>query len=309
MPEAIEPMKARLESPDDSSEWHFEVKWDGYRAVAFCGDRFHLQGRRPGDITSDFPEIAGLADECPEAIIDGELVVFDQGGKPDFQLMQARQERGLSANFLIFDLLWLEGRDLRSRSYAERREALETLDLDGPAWSVPDRIEASLEDALEVTLELGLEGVVAKDPASPYVEGRRSGFWRKVKHLRRQEFVIGGWLPGKGHRSSTLGALLVGYQGGSGSGLRLAGRVGTGFGDRVLKDLTAELESDETAISPFTEGDQVHIPANARWCRPWRVAEVSFTQWTQEGRLRNPVFVGFRPDKAADEVVREETAA
>lgn len=309
MPRTIEPMTARLEPPDRRSDWQFEVKWDGYRAIAFCGDMFRLQGRSPGDITGDFPEIAGLPNECPEAIVDGELVVLDKQGKPDFQLMQARRERDLSANFMIFDLLWLEGKDLRTRSYVQRRRALESLSLEGPCWSVPDRIEASLEDALEATLGLGLEGVVAKDPGSPYVEGRRTGFWRKVKHFRRQEFVIGGWLPGKGHRFLTLGAVLVGYQSGDGSGLRLAGRVGTGFTDRVLKDLTAELEADETDIPPFVEADQVDLPANARWCRPRRVVEVSFTQWTRGGRLRNPVFVGFRPDKAADEVVREESAA
>ncbi len=307
MPGAIQPMKARLENPDGDVDWQFEIKWDGYRAIAFGGRKFHLQGRRPGDITADFPEISGLGEVMPEAILDGELVVFDEDGRPDFQLMQSRRDRRLSASFMIFDLLWLDGVDLRPSPYLDRRRALDQLDLEGPSWSVPERIDATLEEAMAVTSELGLEGIVAKDPDSPYVEGSRSRYWRKVKHVRRQEFVVGGWLPGKGHRESTLGAILVGYGAPDARGLRYAGRVGTGLDDRLLAGLAPRLEAAEMPEPPFASRDLDAIPSGARWCEPAQVVEVRFTQWTREGRLRNPVFLGFRPDKRPEEVVREES--
>ena len=306
MPPTIEPMKARLEDPPSGSGWQFEIKWDGYRAIAFCGNRFRLQGRRLNRITADFPELAGLAEEANArgTILDGEIVVLDEGGRPDFQLMQSRRERGLLTHFMIFDLLWTDGRDLRSLPYTERRAELESLDLRGEHWSAPERIDATLEEALAATAELGLEGIVAKNPEGPYVEGKRSRYWLKVKHQRRQEFVIGGWLPGKGHRSSTLGALRVGYW--YAAEFRFAGRVGTGMDDRLLQELTIELEAGRIDSSPFAQEDLDVIPRDARWCPPGKVVEVRFTQWTREGRLRNPVFLGFRPDKSPAEVVREE---
>jgi bifunctional non-homologous end joining protein LigD len=308
MPTTIEPMKARLGKPGPGIDWQFEIKWDGYRAIAFCGERFRLQGRRLNSIGSDFPEIAALSDEpaAKDRVFDGELVVFDDQGRPDFQLMQSRREKSLRAHFQIFDLLWSEGEDLRSLSYAERRAALEAIDLAGERWSVPARIDATLEEALEATSQLGLEGLVAKDPDSPYVEGRRSSYWLKVKHVRRQEFVVGGWLPGKGHRSRTLGALLVGYRDAETDGLRFAGRIGTGMDDSLLSQISADLSADEVSASPFAAADLAEIPSNARWAEPRMVIEAKFTEWTRDGRLRNPVFLGFRPDKQPQEVVREE---
>ncbi|MBN8867850.1 MAG: non-homologous end-joining DNA ligase [Solirubrobacterales bacterium] len=299
-------MKARLSDPDQATAWEFEVKWDGYRAIAFCGDEVRLQGRRLNDITAEYPEIEGLGDD-PAArgkILDGELVVFDPDGRPDFQLMQSRRESGLGAVFLIFDLLWSDGVDLRARPYLERREMLEGLGLAGESWSVPDRLDGPLDDVLAATTQLGLEGVVAKDPESPYVSGRRTGYWRKVKNVRRQEFVVGGWLPGKGNRARTLGALLVGYRE-DGDELAYAGRVGTGMDDATLTALRKDLEERRLDTIPFRRSDLAEIPASARWCRPETVVEVGFTQWTRDGRLRNPVFLGLRPDKAPDEVVRE----
>ncbi len=308
MPERIEPMKARLEDPDPTRDWQFEVKWDGYRAIAFCGDRLKLQGRRLNEITADFPELAPLAAQegCSGCIFDGELAVFDEGGIPDFQLMQARRDLGLEVRFLIFDLLWSEGQDLRSRSYLERRRLLEGIGPAGSHWSVPERLDGDLDEVMAATAALGLEGVIAKDPDSPYVSGRRTRYWRKVKHVRRQEFVIGGWLPGRGHRASTLGALLVGYHDPPGGELRFAGRVGTGMSQRLLAELAHDLSSHRRETPPFRESDLAAIPRDAEWTEPRTVVEVKFTQWTQDGFLRNPVFVGYRPEKAPDEVVREE---
>jgi bifunctional non-homologous end joining protein LigD len=178
--------------------------------------------------------------------------------------------------------------------------------LAGPNWSVPDRLDGSLADVMEATAALGLEGVIAKDPDSPYVSGRRTGYWLKVKHLRRQEFVIGGWLPGKGHRADTLGSLLVGVSDGGSNRLRFTGRIGTGMGDELLTGLSARLRESARPDPPFRDEDIAAIPSNAAWCEPRIVIEAKFTEWTRDGRLRHPVFLGFRPDKTPAEVVREE---
>lgn len=308
MPEAIEPMKARLGSPGDDVDWNFEVKWDGYRAIAYCDEVFRLQGRRMNEIAPDFPELELLgADESARGLVlDGELVVMDEDGRPSFQLMQARRELHLQVHFMIFDLIWMEGQDLRSRPYSERRDLLEDRELAGATWTVPERLDGTLDEVLDVTSALGLEGILAKDPESPYVEGRRSSYWLKVKHTRQQEFVIGGWIPGKGHRSGTLGSLLVGFQDDETEQLRFAGRVGTGMDDQLLKKLSADLSAEARDEAPFRPQDLAAVPTDARWCEPRIVIEARFTEWTSDGRLRNPVFLGFRPDKPAAEVVRED---
>lgn len=307
MPTRIDPMKARLGEPDPATAWEFEVKWDGYRAIAFCGERLRIQGRRMNEITGDFPELASLGTDgsTQGLVLDGELVVFGKDGVPDFQLMQARRDLGLEATFIVFDLLWAHGADLRSAPYVQRRERLESLALAGETWTVPERLDGKLADVLAATSSMGLEGVVAKDPGSPYVSGKRSRYWIKVKHTLRQEFVVGGWLPGKGLRASTLGALLLGYHDDTGDELRFAGRVGTGMDDRMLKHLTDQLVESRRELSPFREADRSAIPRTAFWTDPGMVVEVSFTQWTRDGVVRNPVFLGLRPDKAAGEVLRE----
>lgn len=308
MPSQIEPMKASLGDPDPGLDWNFEVKWDGYRAIAFCDGNLRLQGRRLNDITATYPELGPLGDDRTARgnVFDGELVVFDERGVPDFQLMQVRRERNLTASFLIFDLLWSDGEDLRARPYTERRELLERIDPSGDRWSVPSRLDGELTEVLAATAELGLEGVVAKLPDSPYVPGARTRFWMKVKNLRRQEFVVGGWLPGKGHRAGTLGSLLLGYYESAGGPLRYAGRVGTGMDDGLLKEIAGKLSEIRRDESPFANADPGDLPRTATWCEPRMVVEIRFTQWTRDGRLRNPVFLGFRPDKSPAEVVREE---
>jgi bifunctional non-homologous end joining protein LigD len=301
-------MKAHLGEADDSSRWQCEVKWDGYRAIAFCDRGLRLQGRRLNDITPSFPELNELGQDksARGTILDGELVVFDDLGHPDFQLMQSRTERHLKSTFLIFDLLWAGGVDLRDQPYEARREKLESLRIEGKRWSVPDRLAGEPSEVLAATSDLGLEGIVAKQLDSPYLEGKRSRHWIKMKNSRRQEFVVGGWLPGKGHRSGTLGSLLLGYYEPGTARLRFAGRVGTGFDDQLLSRITADLEEKSQLESPFDTADRASIPANARWARPECAIEVRFTQWTHDGRVRNPVFLGFRPDKTPAEVVREE---
>lgn len=315
MRDVIEPMKARLaETPATSDEWATEIKWDGVRAIAFCeGGQLRLQGRRLNDITDLFPEIAPLAG-VPAAegtILDGELVAFDEFGAPDFQRIQKRLKRGhlpkksYAATFVIFDLLEAGGEDLRTLPYRERRKRLEALDLNGPSWQTPDYLVADIETTLEATAEQGLEGLVVKRLDSTYHGGRAGRDWLKLKNRLRQEFVIGGWLPGKGSREDTIGSLLLGYwdnREDRGEHLRYAGRVGSGFSFGDLEVIEDDLAGFQRDTSPFE--DMPSTPG-ARFVNPLRVVEVEFSEWTHDLHLRHPVFVSMRRDKAPGEVRRE----
>jgi len=319
MRDVIEPMKAKLaETPATSNEWATEIKWDGVRAIAFCEHgELRLQGRRLNDITELFPEISPLAD-VPAAdgtILDGELVAFDEYGIPDFQRVQKRlrrsrdpgraPKRSYQATFVIFDLLQADGEDLRSLPYRERRQRLEALDLHGRTWQTPDYLVADIESTLEATAEQGLEGLVVKRLDSTYHGGRAGRDWLKLKNHLRQEFVVGGWLPGNGSREDTIGSLLLGYwdnREGRGEHLRYAGRVGSGFSLGDLDVIADDLAGFERDDSPFED-----MPATpgARFVNPLRVIEVEFADWTHDLRLRHPVFIGMRRDKAPGEVRRE----
>ncbi len=250
MPERILPMLAGAgDLPAREQGWSFEVKWDGVRAIAYCKPgRLRLESRNLREITDGYPEVRGIlrAVGMREVVLDGELVAFDESGRPSFERLQRRMHvtapnavKRLSAStpvvYAIFDLLYLDGRDLIGLPYRERREALEELELVGPAWRVPAAHPEDGKRLLTATAAQGLEGVVAKRMDSRYEPGRRTGAWIKVKNLRRQELVIGGWLPGEGRRTDRIGALLMGhFEDGS---LRFAGRVGTGFTERTLDEL------------------------------------------------------------------------
>lgn len=307
-PAAIRPMLAvpgRL--PVDETGWATEVKWDGVRALAWCDrGRVTLTGRNGADLTGTFPEIAGLAGPTGEPLlIDGELVVSDPDGRPDFSLIQRRLGRATTpasarrAIYMIFDLIYA-GHDLRELPWRERRARLDGLALEGEAWRVPPADMAGPADLFEATGAEGLEGVVLKRIDSPYRSGRRHPDWIKVKHRRRQEFVIGGWLPGQGGRSGKIGALLAGYC--ENGKLIYAGRVGSGFSERGLEEASRLLEPLATPESPFEPVPG--LPA-ARYVRPVMVAEVEFHQWTGDGLLRHPVFKGWRHDKLPRQVTRE----
>ncbi len=320
MPQAIEPMLARLAKlPRDERRWAFEVKWDGVRAIAYVeSGRVRMQSRNGRDITPRYPEVAplGRALGARPAILDGEVVAFDESGRPDFGRLQSRMHlasdpavrrrmRDTPVVYVIFDLLWLDGRSLMGLSYAERRAALEALALRGAAWQVP---AAQLGDGaalLRASRSLGLEGVVAKRRDSAYEPGRRSACWLKVKNVHRQDFVIGGWLPGEGGRSGRVGALLVGYHDDQGA-LRYAGRVGTGFTEAELERVRKLLDPLAAGESPF-EGRQP--PKASRFVRPELVAEVEFREWTHTGTLRAPSYKGLREDAEPRDVVREELDA
>jgi bifunctional non-homologous end joining protein LigD len=319
MPRHVKPMLAVLSTlPGEEDGWAYEIKWDGVRAIAYCETgRMRLESRTLRDITSHYPELRALAAELGsrEVVLDGEIVAFDDEGTPSFERLQSRMNLGSEAavrrrmadipvTYMAFDLLYAGGRSLVDAPYTERRERLEELELDGPNWQTPACHRGEGEALLRLTEARGLEGLVAKRLDSRYLVGRRSRAWLKVKNTMRQELVVGGWLPGKGRRGGTLGALLVGYheEADEGSPLRYAGRVGSGFTDEELDRLSAELEPLRASESPF-EGRQP--PKEAVFVEPRLVAEIDFREWTAARTLRAPVYKGLRPDKDPDEVVLE----
>jgi bifunctional non-homologous end joining protein LigD len=323
MPRGIEPMKATLASlPADDARWAYEIKWDGVRAISYCEPgHIRIESRNLRDITKGYPEVRRIVEELGgrSAVLDGELVAFDEAGRPSFQRLQRRMHLASETEirrrageipvvYVIFDLLYLDGRSLFGDPYEARREALEGLGLDGDAWQTPAYHRGDGAALLAASRERGLEGIVAKRLGSAYIPGRRSRDWLKVKNVRAQEVVIGGWLPGKGRREGELGALLVGYYEPDGGErrLRYAGKVGTGFADpdlRLLRERLAPLARED---SPF-EGRQPE--KGSRFVDPELVAQVEFNEWTSAGTLRHPSYQGLRDDKPAAEVVREEPAS
>jgi bifunctional non-homologous end joining protein LigD len=237
MPERVLPMLARPgKLPPREEEWAFEVKWDGVRAIAYAQPgRLRLESRNLREITDSYPEVRGLIRDLGmhEAVFDGEIVAFDDRGRPSFERLQHRMHvtsaaavKRLAAKtpvvYAIFDLLYLDGRVLIELPYAERRARLESLELGGQAWRVPAAHIGEGARLSAATREQGLEGIVAKRLDSRYEPGRRPGTWVKIKHTLRQELVIGGWLPGEGRRTDRIGALLMGYY--DGREFRYAGR-------------------------------------------------------------------------------------
>jgi bifunctional non-homologous end joining protein LigD len=320
MPEHVVPMMARSSTalPKDHRNWSFEVKWDGVRAIAYAQPgRLRLESRNLNDVTEAYPEVRGLIEELGmrEAVLDGEIVAFDDGGKPSFERLQQRMHvrspssvRRLAVSvpvvYAIFDLLYLDGHSLIELPYTERRARLEELGLGGRAWRVPAAHAGEGARLLEATREQGLEGVVAKRLDSRYEPGRRPGTWLKVKNTTRQELVIGGWVPGEGRRSDRIGALLMGYYGDG--EFVYAGRVGTGFTERTLDELARRLEPFRRPDSPFIRGPR--FPRGTVFVEPCLVAEVEFREWTGEGVMRAPSFKGLREDKSPRQVLRESAA-
>jgi bifunctional non-homologous end joining protein LigD len=305
-----------LPSGPDEPRYAFEMKWDGVRAVVYL-DRGELRvmTRNDREVSATYPELRALAAEHAgeRMILDGELVAFDEAGRPSFGELQARMHvqapgRELLArvpvSLLVFDLLHLDGTSLLTLPYDDRRAALEDLDLAGPRWAVPPAFDGHAADALAASRAQGLEGVLAKRRDAAYLPGRRSPTWIKVKHIRMQEVVVGGWSPGQGRRSGSLGSLLIGIPDEDGR-LQYAGHVGTGFTDRVLTDLTARLRAAEVAESPFAEPLPRLHAKDAHYVRPELVGEVSFSEWTRDGVMRHPAWRGLRADKEPGDVVRE----
>jgi bifunctional non-homologous end joining protein LigD len=301
LPDRVEPMKAVLTDERFSDpDWIFERKLDGIRCIAIKAEqRVRLLSRNHLSLNSRFPEIVAALESDPatQFVVDGEVVAFD-GAQTSFARLQQRGERPVSIFYYVFDVLHAGGEDTTSLPLRERKALLRRLlAFHGPVRLTPHRNRDG-EALFREACRKGWEGLIAKRADSPYVQGR-SRDWLKFKCSAEQELVIGGYTPPKGSRTD-LGALLLGYY--ENGRLRYAGKVGTGFTRATLRDLAGRLEPLERDDSPFA--DEVR-ERGATWVEPRLVAQIGFSEWTRDGRLRHPRFLGLREDKAAEEVVRE----
>ena len=284
----------------EGPEWVFEEKYDGIRAVTGRERGLvKIWSRTLQDLTSGFPHVVEAVATLPDGdlMVDGELVALDTKGVSRFQLLQRRGIAGAApTRYAVFDILTLDGRSLMKRPLAERRVALEGLvgRRTAPLF-VSRRLVRDGKAAYREAKRLGWEGIIAKDERSPYVPGLRSPFWRKVKVRKESEFVIGGYTAPKGGRQH-FGALLVGLY--DGPRLRYVGKVGTGFTQETLDMLATKLERLRTDKSPFDPEPRVK---DASWARPKLVAQLVYAEWTADGKLRQPAFLGLRSDKSPSE--------
>jgi bifunctional non-homologous end joining protein LigD len=299
-------MKAVLwDEPFSDPDWIFERKLDGVRCLAHRdGDGVRLVSRTDRSMNGDYPELveALQAEPCDDYVIDGEVVAFDSRGITSFSRLQRRHRERVAIFYYVFDLLRLGGEDVRELPLRERKAMLrQALRFEGPVRFSPHRNEQG-EELFRDACRKGLEGLMAKRADSPY-RATRSSDWRKLKCHAEQELVIGGYTAPQGSRTD-FGALLVGYfEDGT---LSYAGKVGTGFDQATLRDLGARLRKLERDDSPFVD---VHpIPRGTHWVEPELVGQIAFTEWTRDGRLRHPRFLGLRNDKPAADVVRERPA-
>ncbi|HZR94782.1 MAG TPA: DNA ligase D [Gaiellaceae bacterium] len=290
-------------------DWLYEVKWDGYRALGYVrAGEAKLVSRNGNDLTQRFPEVAKAlvkAARSPDCVVDGEVCALDESGRPSFSAMQ-QGKSGTQLIYAVFDALEIDGEPVVDLPLTERRARLERL-LDGRVRNV--QISAQFEDGtalLGAAAEQGLEGVMAKRPGSKYCEGKRTRDWLKIKTHGEEEFVVVGYTRGEGRRSSRFGSLVLATY--EGDELRWVGNVGTGFTERTLEELLAKLEPlrrETSALRTIPKMPKVRR-ADVVWVEPELVAQVKFAEWTHDGHLRAPVYLGLRDDKAAREVHREE---
>ena len=302
---------------DDETEWAFEMKWDGVRAIAEVrggGSRdaeVRLLSRNGVDITVSYPELGVLADVAKgDVVLDGEIVALDKRGRPDFSRLQGRMHlrkkadvdkaaASIPVHFMVFDILDANGDSLMRREYLDRRDVLVSTVTPNDRVQVPPAFDGDLAAAMASSLELGLEGVMAKKRDGRYSPGVRSRTWLKLKHHRAQEVVIVGWRPGHGSRARRVGSLLLGVP--DGDAIRYVGRVGTGFDERALDEMLPRLKKlarKTSAVEDVPTADA----RDAVWVSPKLVGEVEFAEWTPTRRLRQPTWRGWRPDKAVADV-------
>jgi bifunctional non-homologous end joining protein LigD len=319
LPRFVEPMKARVVARPPPGNWVYEIKFDGFRALGFKnGSAAALLSRNDKDLGGRFPRVleAVRSLKIDDFILDGEIVALDHEGRSSFQLLQAHDmgQQQPPIIYYVFDLLRLEGENLQRCPLIERKERLEKALAQGSRLI---RYSASLEgDVVELLThaqKLGLEGLIGKRPDSIYEPGRRSQSWIKLKLVQEQEMVVGGFTDPEGSRPY-FGSLVVGYY--EKDQLLCAGKVGTGFNDAWLRSLSARFKSLSIATCPFKNlpesragrygaGITAAEMRRCHWVKPVLVCQVKYSEWTRDGKLRHPVFLGMRDDKAAEEVVRE----
>jgi len=324
-PRFVEPMKAKLvEKPPSAGDWIYELKFDGIRLIAIKdGGKVSLLSRNQNELRARFPEIVDAIENLPvdECVIDGEVVALDEEGRSSFQLLQAREmeSRKSPVYFYAFDILQLDGKNLVSMPLEARKKVLENLcgGAADPRIRYSGAIGGDANQLLEEVQRRGLEGIIGKLRNSVYEPGRRSGAWIKLKCVDEQEFVIGGYTPPQGARKH-FGAILVGYY--KNRDLVFAGKAGTGFTTKSLAALHKKFRAEERTDCPFVDlpskqngqwvlGITPSMMKKIHWINPKFVAEIKFAEWTRDGKLRAPVFIGLREDKKPAEVVRESPSS
>jgi bifunctional non-homologous end joining protein LigD len=308
---AYAPMLAQLGtlSSVQGPDWAVEMKWDGVRALAYLeAGAVRLMSRNGKNITPAYPELQLMAGATGgrAAVVDGEIVAFDETGRPSFEALQPRMHqrnpvavaelvRAVPVTFMAFDILHLDEAATVSLPYVERRKLLESTFTPGYRWEVPVWFADHVEYAFDSSRQLGLEGVVCKRLSSPYRPGKRTSEWTKVKNVSAVEVVIGGWRPGGGRRSGLIGSLLLGAYDRRGR-LLYVGHVGTGFTQAMLRDLQQRLAPLERPDPPFAEPVPREHARDAHWVEPRVVGEVQYAEVTGDGMLRHPSWRGLRPD-------------
>lgn len=299
--------------------WSYEMKWDGIRVIVELDDDVcRLWSRNSRDVSAGYPELVGLASSAGlqlPAVLDGEIVTLDENGAPSFGLLQRRMHvrdprhlaqliNQVPVSVRLFDVLRFAGRSLLEATYDDRRALLDSLELDDPFYETPPAYSDG-EAALELSASTGLEGVVAKRRKSRYLPGKRSSDWVKVKPVLTRDVILCGWHPGEGNRAGRIGSLYCGAYTEPGGELVLIGKVGSGLDFAMLEVLGAELAALEIDKPPF---DVSSVPATdrraAHWLDPLLVAEVTYSGWGGDGRLRHPVWRGLRLDIDPESVLR-----
>jgi bifunctional non-homologous end joining protein LigD len=321
-PGFVEPMKCELVAHlPKGQDWVYEIKFDGVRAIAVKdGKKVKLISRNVKDLSAKYPQISEAISSIPakQVVIDGEIVAVDAQGRSSFQLLQSYNMAGTEKPAILyyaFDVVNLEGRDTTKLPLWKRKELLRPLVSEVPESILfSASIEADSTRVIKAMQAKGLEGIIAKQKNSRYESGQRSGSWVKYKWTKQQEFVIGGYTEPKGTRHH-FGAILVGYY--EGGKLMFASKVGTGFDHQLLESLFKKFQSLVQTKCPFvnlpsprTESRSLGItPAQMKlctWLKPRLVCEIRFSEWTRDGHLRQPVFLGLREDKSSEEVIREK---
>lgn len=315
-PSNLSPMLATIvDKPFDKEGWQYEIKWDGYRALAFCNkDTVELKSRNDKSFDAKFyPVHKALQQWNINAVVDGEVVVLDEDGKPNFGALQNwRSEADGAIYFYVFDLLWINGKDLMQLPLSERRNVLRQIIPENDIIRFSENFEVSGIEFFETAKKMGLEGIMAKKSESVYSAGNRSKDWLKIKSNKRQEMVIGGYTKNNASSKSFSSLLLGVYEKGK---LIYTGKVGTGFNDKQQKEMLMQFEPYIIKTPPFTNVPDVNKPsrfqhnppnATAVWMKPELVCEVSFTEMTSDGIMRHPSFEAMPIDKKAEDVIKEK---